>query len=1155
MESSNGYTDERCYRIRYIVAEGLRELFKQEWDTLYKSTIGEWKDEPRNGKDFYIKESPRNQERNAHLLATMKNGNRAEWDCTMLFYAILFSDCVGTHLNAKARKIVDDLRKFMNEEFAHMLQGSLSEIDFQNAFSKIDVAFEALRLSTVKIHDFKYQMFHLNLTEVLKEVTNHLKRQLQAITCQRQVLEDKVQKEAPSFCILPPKPLHVISNRDREVEEILQQLKELKECSGNRLSCFHISGNPGSGKSQLAGLVAERFYDEVIEMPGGSSFVMTLNAANPDSLLESYASFARHLNYPDHSVMQILRTNGSVEAKIAHLEFLIATKIGCYTSWLLVVDNVTTMSTEHVHLPHFGAEAWARGQLLITTQDTTSLPLQSPFIKHISVNQGMEPTDARSLLAKLSGVADSELGTIIAQTLDYQPLALAGAAVFVGNIRQDKAFRHFGWKEYLTILEKEKWDNTEDTLVNTNSLYPNTMAKAVTLAVKFVMRSDGCVKQLFTFLSLCAPQPLNVDIAINYIMNLHEDFDEADRELILKMLMRCPLLLVEEKDGGHFIRAHQLVHDAIRIVLYESHERQNLNVVIGIVNSFHQFILALPRVNRRLHTIHIVPHVHAFSMSIPKVSDILSHDKLQVARALLKLQEQGATLVDVANTYRNLAMMHLNLGDCEQAKKYQHVALAINVGRLGVSQFSVATLYFELASMYKESGYLEEAKEYNQRARRIVSVKLEQVVPQDLDALEQPEKYHHALNTQICAEHLSVATGYSNLSLIRQDLGDLEQAKEFQQSSLAIPLKTFGAEHASVATSYSNLASIHQDLRDPEQAKEYQQRALAIKLKKLGADHVSVATSYSNLALIHHELGDLEKAKAYQQRAVAIQLKKLGGEHLSVATSYSNLALIHHDLGDLEMAKAYQQRALGIQLKTLGAEHLAVATSCSNLASIHQDLGDLEQAKEYQQRALAIKLKKLGAEHLSVATSYSNLASIHWDLGDLEQAREYQQRSLAIKLKRLGAEHLSVAVGYSNLALIHQEICDLEQANGYKQRTLHKERKELGAEHFSVARSFGNFSLTHTDLADLEKAREYQERAIAIDRKNLSAEHASVATSYSNLALVHKDLDSDDFRQSKEYQQRAPVVEFKERNSGNASEATNYKHPRSRNGLCFCLLL
>ena len=33
------------------------------------------------------------------------------------------------------------------------------------------------------------------------------------------------------------------------------------------------------------------------------------------------------------------------------------------------------------------------------------------------------------------------------------------------------------------------------------------------------------------------------------------------------------------------------------------------------------------------------------------------------------------------------------------------------------------------------------------------------------------------------------------------------------------------------------VASIHQDLGDLEQAKEYQQRALAIKLKTLGAEH------------------------------------------------------------------------------------------------------------------------------------------------------------------------------------------------------------------------------------------------------------------------------------------------------------------------------
>ena len=214
MASSQEYTDEQlnyyriCYLTTDILAEGLREIFKQEWDKLYKTTKGEWKDEPRNGMDFYNGESPRNQKRNAHLLATMKNGNIGEWDVTMLFFAILFSDCIGPRLSPIVRKNVDDLRNFRNEEFAHMPQGSLSEIDFQNAVSKVEVTFQALSLPTVKIQDLKYQK-----TFQTKDLT-------------------KVRKEVD------------------DLKQEVQQLRKLIESS----------------------LVAERFFDDPKEMPGGSSF-------------------------------------------------------------------------------------------------------------------------------------------------------------------------------------------------------------------------------------------------------------------------------------------------------------------------------------------------------------------------------------------------------------------------------------------------------------------------------------------------------------------------------------------------------------------------------------------------------------------------------------------------------------------------------------------------------------------------------------------------------------------------------------------------------------------------------------------------------------------------------------------------------------------
>ena len=1003
MASSQEYTDEQlnyyriCYLTTDLLAEGLRKIFKQEWDKLYKSTKGEWKDEPRNGMDFYNGESPQNRKRNAHLLATMKNGNRGEWDCTMLFYAILFSDCVGPHLSAIVSKNVDDLRNFRNKEFAHMSQGSLSEIDFQNAISKVDVAFQALSLPTVNIQNLKYQKNFptKDLTKVLKEVDN-LKQEVQEKESQRQVLEDQLQNEAPSFCVLPPKPSHEIGGREREVAKIVQQLRELNESSDNRLSYLYISGNPGSGKSQLAGLVAERFFDDLKEMPGGSSFVMTLNAASPDSLLESYASFARHLKCPDYSVMETLSSKDStVEEKIASLKMLVAVKINCYESWLLVVDNVTNMSSVHVNLPQFGNKAWARGQLLITTQDTTSIPSESSFVNHISASKGMEPNDARSLLSKLSGIPDSELVGTVAQRLDYQPLALAGAAVFVKEIRQDKVSTHFGWEEYLKILEKGKRQKTENTLVDTNPIYPNSMTKAITLAVETLMRSDKVQKHLFTFLALCAPRPLNVDIVVSYIMNAHEEFDEADKELIRMRLKRSSLLLFQDEEGCCFIRLHQVVHDAIKTVTKECPESQSDEVVSGIITSFNAIIDATPPEDVRPNTRHIAPHLNALTMVTDKVflrdNFFQVHDK------------------DISKKCKNLGNICKMHCEFEGAKTYFEYSLAFKLQELGPEHVNVARSYNNLASIYKKLGDFEQAREYQQRA---LDIKLDKLGP----------------------EHVDVAGSYYSLALIYQKLGDFEQAREYQQRALDIQLDKLGPEHVSVAGSYGNLALIYQKLGDFEQAMEYQQRALDIKLDKLGPEHVNVARSYNNLASIYKKLDDFEQAMKYQQRALDIQLDKLGPEHVSVAGSYGNLALIYQKLGDFEQAMEYQQRALDIKLDKLGPEHVNVARSYNNLASIYKKLDDFEQAMKYQQRALDIQLDKLDPEHVSVAGSYNNLALIYQKLGDFEQAVEYQQRALDIQLDKLGPVHVDVAGSYNNLALIYKDLGDFEQTKEYKQR-------------------------------------------------------------------------------------------------------------------------
>ena len=587
MATTKEYTNEElnyyriCYLTTDIITEGLRTIFKQEWNSRHKATLGEWKDEPGNGLDFKNSESPCKQRQKAHLLATMVNGNRAEWDCTMLFYAILFSDCIGNSLNGTVKSKVDDLRKFRNKDFAHMPRGHLTDAEFQNAISKVDVAFQALGLSTDKIQVIRNQTNFPTeeLKNVLKKVED-LKREVE-------VLEAQLNKEISSFCVLPPKPSHEVVDRESEVAGITKQLEELKEANENRLSSLYISGNPGSGKSQLAGLVGKRYFDEVNSIPNSTVFVMTVNAESPSTLLESYISLVRKLKCPEYAITNTLNSPDlNSDEKIAHLKSLISTKIELYTTWLLIVDNIKSISKIHAYLPESGNEHWARGQLLITTQDTMSVPPTSSFTSHLSFSKGMEPHDAMSLLEKLSGISDYDTKKLT-QVLDYQPLALAIAATYVREAQQNRA--KFGWSDYLKRLEEGRRGATANIFIETNQTYPKSMTEVLEIAVQEAMESTNVVlKHTVTLLSLCAAQPLNLEIAVNYVCKV--EIDLQDKENIRMKIRRCPLLLLDEVKSGVYIRVHQVTHDAICRLIKAKSEEGELLALNATFEAMSQFL-------------------------------------------------------------------------------------------------------------------------------------------------------------------------------------------------------------------------------------------------------------------------------------------------------------------------------------------------------------------------------------------------------------------------------------------------------------------------------------------------------------------------------------------------------------------------------------
>ena len=1014
-----------CHIATDILPTALRSLFKQEWDNRYQTTYGEWKDKPQNGLNFKNGQSPANQRKNVRLLATMVNGDRTEWDCTMLFYAILFSDSIHG-LSPMIRTNVDDLRKFRNEDFAHTTEGQLSNTDFSIIIGKVETAFRNLGLSTVDIQTVsKQKSFPTDELQNVKTSTQKLTRDLQTKDAelrnkdtklqerdvalrekhaelqdkvaelqenkerlktteeQRKVFEEQLHREVRPFCVLPPRPPHVIACRDCDVAKVTQKLLNLRRASENSLSYCYISGNPGSGKSQLAGLVAENFYKETLKDTTAPSFVMTLNAENLESLLASYLSLARKLSCPAYTITATENSKDlNIKEKVAIIKDLVTTKIHLYSSWFLVIDNVTNLTKMGQFLPKRGNEQWGKGQLLITTQDCSCIPPESPITSHLSISKGMNDIDAVNLLFELTGITDDDMGQKVAQALDYQPLALASAGVYVRKVRNTNP--EFGWEEYLQKLEEGKRERTEEELTKVNNIYPDSMTEATRMAVKAEIDSNKIMKHAFTFLALCAPEPVRLHLLTTYVVNADGELDEEEIGI---QIQGSSLLLIEGEDDVN-IRLHNVGHDIVEhLVKDQMQSVEHVRVVCFAVKTCSQYIdNVIPEIFQTEDSVslsHIVPHLKTLSVEIKNIS--FSVDKSGFTK--ITIQDLNSFL-DHFEILGRACYLH---SDYRSAMVFFNAALKLiednTTTTTRLDHFDVTYIYHWLGVIHKAIGDHHQAKEYYERA---LSIQLNKLGP----------------------DHVDVAKTYHNMGNLHHHLSDHQQAKQYYERALSIRLNKLGSDHVSVASTYHNMGNLHHDLGDYRQAKEYYERALSIRLKKLGSDHVHVARTYHILGNLLNDLRDYQQAMEYYQSALIIQLKKLGPDHAHVARTYYSMGILHHDLGDHKQAKEYYERALSIQLSKLGPDHVDVASTYHNMGTLHHHLGDHKQAKEYYERALTIKLNKLGPDHFDVTCTYHSMGIVHHSLGDHKKAKEYYERALSIQLNWLEPDHVDVARTY-----------------------------------------------------------------------------------------------------------------------------------------------
>ena len=922
------------FRICYIInciAEGLRQFFIREWNFLYKVSLGEWEDTAQNGQDFYNNESKKPIYRiNRVHLRIIKKGKTKEWDCSCLFFAILFSYSIGSTINTTTRKDIEDLRQVRND-IAHISEATLTDTQFQNHVGIVLNAFKSLSLPisdietvknqktfpTAEVNGLKAQAANLetklqtaksdfqDVKDAIKAkedenltLTSELKEAKEQMKC----LTEEINLKVESFCLLTSNPPHKIILRRTEVSKIIGKMKALEERSNGAVSTIYLLGMPGCGKSQIARQTGEQFFTMKSGKSKSLTFVATLNAESLETLRDSYFSLAKKLGVSEYAISKLaIAELESAGETIRHLQRLIRPIINLFSNWLMIADNVEDLPLVRSFLPQTGCKDWGLGQVLITTQDASAIPTSAPHTYHESLSAGMLLDDAIQLLKVVSQIVFShEQAEEVVEVLEFQPLALAAAAFYVNTIVKHGS-PNFVWKNYLEVCSRGERESTEKLLATESEAYPKTMTTSIKMALKTFSDREDVLRQTFLLFSLIASDPLPIEVAVDFVRaRTSGNTDELIRAKIIKStLITC--LYNEDRSSG-YLKVPTTVYKILKETSTSSFS-ERVPSICHAISAFHSLIesergnlFQSPQVCVKLR------RVTAHSKCLHNILTATFPDKFTWKKRLTSFITLNTIILWLSGT----AAVCCDLSNPSDANLFSTSACELAVYSDGLVRANALTVHGRVLMMSCNHNISNQVFE---RAIEIYKIS---------DGVEHPKLSH-------CARHIEVL--------------------EYFEKALAIRKKTLGEEHTDVAESHNNLGVVYSHLAEYNEAKEHYEKALFIWKKIYGEEHAHVASSYNNLGTVFSHRGKYSKAKELYEKALFILKKIYYVGNKLVATIYHNLGIVCSQLGEYFKAKNYFKKARVIMKKSSDEVHSAEATSSINPGNIDNRLRSVINTK------------------------------------------------------------------------------------------------------------------------------------------------------------------------------------------------------------------
>ena len=220
---------------------------------------------------------------------------------------------------------------------------------------------------------------------------------------------------------------HLFQPRAEEIRELEEKFNALEKTNpGNLVVTVYLTGDPASGKTQLAGQFGREFINWN-RHKNKNLFAGTLVANSRSKFLDKYLHIAHYLSCVTEETERAIEAGQLDElASLRMLSKHVKKELRKRPGWLLIIDGLSLdeelVKELHPFWPQPNDENWGKGYVLVTTQGPAPI---GPSIDMLDLRSGMSKKDAVELLTKVSASNDKKGAVELVKSLDRSPLSVA----------------------------------------------------------------------------------------------------------------------------------------------------------------------------------------------------------------------------------------------------------------------------------------------------------------------------------------------------------------------------------------------------------------------------------------------------------------------------------------------------------------------------------------------------------------------------------------------------------------------------------------------------------------------------------------------------------------------------------------------------------